>query len=517
MGKKGSLGSAIARRRARCATKTSMKRDAIILIAGRGLQAILTIALFRVITTMLAPAQVGGVYLIFSVAYLFTSFLINPVSFYINRKLFAWHDAKTISAHLAGYNYYVAAVSILAFPLVWCCWRYFGVGAGLSGLVFSAEVACYIYVLIWNLTLLPILNTLGHRLAFVLLSVAASALGLALSAGCARYGLPTAQYWLAGQIAALGLVTAVGVFVFAKKVPEPRAPGGLGAYFKKETLRAIWLFTLPLAVSSFFLWAQGQSYRVIVEKVSGAEFLGYLAVGFSIATSVAGILESLVQQLYLPGFYRKITGGGKAARGAALSELAAQTVPVYIIYLFFMLGAAELLLYFLAAEKYHAVFVYARYGAFIEFCRMTSNVLAAGAYAEMRTKALIKPYFWGGAAAAGGVYLAALSPQPSLFIPLALAASGLITVFGLVWAIKAMTPLSYDYRPALKALLSAALFLPLALFSPGGFWPALGVLLAAGVYFAYLQYRAARHWLGAAGLPSQGVTPPEAGENLSQA
>lgn len=492
-----------------------MKKDALILIAGRALQAVLAIALFRVITQLLAPDQVGGVYLIFSVSYLFTSFFINPVATYMYRKLFLWHDAKTIFSHFTGYNYYVTAVSLLSFPVIWCAWRFFGVGSGLPGLLFAAEVGCYIYVLTWNISFAPVLNALDFRLSFVLLTLAAAALGLLFSPLFVYFGFPSAEYWMAGQIVALGLITIVGARVFIKKVPEPPVSIGMEKYLKKGALAGIWMFALPLAVSAFFMWAQGQSYRVLVERMSGAEFLGYLGVGFSIATSVAGILESLVQQIYLPGFYRRITGGDSAARGAALSELLAKTVPVYIIYLLFIIGVSEFLVYLLVAEKYRAVFVYARYGALIEFCRMTTNVLAAGAYSEMRTKALIQPYFWGGLASTAGVYFAALSPRPALFIPLALAVSGLVTVLGMGGAIKALTPISFDYRPALKALLASSLFLPLTFFHASGFLPVFGVLAAAGIYFAFLQYRAARRWLGGSGLPSPVPSLPGANENLS--
>lgn len=484
-----------------------MKKDALILIMGRVLQAVLAIALFRVITHALAPAQVGQVYLVFSVSYLFTSFLINPVSIYINRKIFIWHDAKNIFAHLASYNYYVVAVSLLSFPLIWGAWKFFGVGAGMSGVIFAAEVCCYIFVLTWNVTFIPLLNTLGHRLAFVMLTLAASALGLLLSPLFARFGFPSAEYWMAGQIVALGLVTAISVRVFVRKVPEPPAKAGPEQYFKKNALTGVWVFAVPLAVSAFFMWAQGQSYRVIVEKMAGAEFLGYLAVGFSIATSVAGILESLVQQIYLPGFYRKITGGDKGTRGAALSELVAQTMPVYIIYLLFMLGVSEFLVHLLVAEKYRDVFVYARYGAFIEFCRMTTYVFAAGAYSEMRTKALIQPYFWGGLAAVAGVYFGALSAQPAFYIPLALAVSALVMVTGMGLSIGAMTPIKFDYRSMLKAGLAAALFLPLAFVHSSRLWGVLGILVVAGVYFSLLQYWSARKWLDAGGQTGTRALP----------
>lgn len=491
-----------------------MKKDALILIAGRGLQAILTIILFRVLTQVLPPEQAGGVYLIFSVSYLFTSFLINPVSTYINRKLFLWHDTRTIFSHLAGYNYYVAAVSLLAFPTVWFAWRSFGVGSGLSGLVFAAEVSCYIYVLTWNITFIPILNALGHKMAFVSLTIAATGLGLLFSPAFAYFGSASAEYWMAGQIVALGLVTAVSVRVFVRKVPEASAGAGVRKYLEKDALAGVGKFALPLAVSALFMWGQGQSYRVIVEKMSGAEFLGYLGVGFSIATSVAGILESLVQQIYMPGFYRKITGADKAGRGEALSELAAKTMPVYLIYLFFVFGVSEFLVYFLVAEKYHAVFIFARYGAFIEFFRMATNVLGAGAYSEMRTRALIKPYFWGGAVAVVGVYFASLSTIPGVLVPLALVASGLVTVLGMGVAIRAMTPIRFDYLPMGKVILASSLFLPLAFLPASSLWPSLGVLTAAGIYFTFLQYRAARKWMRGADIASRSLP---ATENVSPA
>lgn len=494
-----------------------MKPNVIILVVGRGAQALLTVALFRVVTQYLSPSQIGGVYLMFSVSYLFTSFLINPVSTYIGRKLFSWYDEKNIFEHLSGYNYYVAFVSLLSFPLVWGLWRYFGVGGGLSGLIFSAEVSCYIYLLTWNVTFLPVLNALGHRVVFVLLTVSGAALGLLLSPLFVLYGDRSAEYWMAGQIAALGLVNLAGVRLFRKLVPEPSQVPPMKRYMGKETLSGVGAFAVPIAVSAFFMWAQGQSYRVIVENIAGAELLGYLGVGLSIATSVAGIMESLVQQIYLPGFYRKITGADKEGRGKALSDLAAQAIPVYVIYLFFIVGVSEFLVYFLVAEKYRAVFVYARYGAFVEFFRMSTNVLAAGAYSEMRTKALISPYFWGGVVAVTGVYFSTFSDNRDMLIPAALALSGLVTAVGMGISIRAMTPLSFNYFPLAKALCASALFLPLTFFHASGLWPSLYIVGVAGAYFSFLQYRAARKWINAAAFPSRTPSLARSGENVSVA
>lgn len=474
-----------------------MKRDAVLLVAGRAAQAVLTLAAFRLLTGFLSPPEAGGVYLIISVATFFGMFALNPVFMYLGRKLFLWHDSKSVFEHLFGYNLYSILVSLSAIPVVLAAWKFFGVGAGLPGLGFSLIVACYTYVLNWNQVFLPFLNTLGYKASFVLLTLVTAALGLLFSIAAVHFIAPSAVSWMSGQIAGIGLAAVLGLYVFRKKVPEP--PGAAGRsllYAKSPVINRIAGFSGPLAGAAFFMWAQAQSYRVVAEKMNGPEFLGYLAVGFSIATSVAGILESLVQQMYLPAFYRRISGGDEGARRAALSELAAKAVPVYIIYLFFLACSSEYLASFLVAEKYRGVFVYARYGAFIEFFRMTANILASAAHSEMRTGVLIKPYLFGGIAAVAGVYFAALSPEPSVFVPLALAASGLLTLSVMWSSMNSIVPLQLDLKPLLRYALLSALFLPLTFFHETGLLPSLGLLLLSGAYFLFLQYKAAGKWLG---------------------
>lgn len=491
-----------------------MKTEVALLVAGRGVQALLTIAAFRILTSFLSPADVGNTYLILSIATLFGMFLLSPVCIYLNRQLFSWHDSKSIFDHLLGYNLYLLGVSLSSFIIVWLLWRFLGVGAGLPGLSLALLVSFYVYALNCNQIFIPFLNALGHKASFVLLTVATAGLGLLFSLAFVYFSSPTAVAWMWGQVAALGLVTALGARVFLKKVREPRVPhSGTLRYVNKAAFSNIAAFAVPLAGATFFMWAQGQSYRVLVEKINGAEFLGYLAIGFSIATSVAGILESLVQQIYMPVFYRRISGGNKEARRAALIELVSKVIPVYVIYLFFIIGSSECLTRFLVAPKYRDVFVYARYGAFMEFFRMTTNILTSGAHSELRTKALILPYLAGGVAAIAGVCLAASSPHPSAFIPLVLSGSGLITVLGMWRVINSMVGLSLEPGPIISALLLSALFLPMTALHARGFLPSLGILSVSVVYFSFLQYRAARKWLGGAG-PAQvsGAQLPAGGE-----
>lgn len=474
-----------------------MQRDAVLLLAGRAAQALLTVAGFRLLTTLLPPAEVGSYYLIMSVAALFSMFLISPVGMYVNRRFFAWHDERSITSHFLAYNAYTAAVALAAFLCALAAWRFAGVGAGLSGPLFAFLVAAYIYVLNWNQNYIPALNTLGHRKDFVLLTLVTAALGLALSALFAVCFSRDGMQWMAGLIVANGAATLIAGRALYGKLGE-RAPGPLDfrGLASRPALAEICAFSLPLAGASFFMWAQSQSYRVIVERLNGPELLGYMGVGFSIATSVAGIMESLVQQLHLPAFYRRITAGGKDERRAALADLAAKSIPVYLVYLFFIAGTSEFLVRFLVAPKYRDVFVYARYGAVVEFFRMSTNVLAAAAHSEMRTRSLVQPYLVGGIAAAALVCLGAASGLPGLYVPIALLASGAVTFFAMQ---RAILPI-IDFRLDLASLASPALcslgFLVFAFIHPAGAAGAAVMLALSGVYFAGMLYWLSRKWPG---------------------
>lgn len=483
-----------------------MKNEVLILIGGRLMQAALTIASFRLLTTFLRPADLGGFYLIMSISTLFGMFMLGPVGMYINRRMFAWHDSRDLFSHFLGYNVFAIATTVLAFAAVWLSWRFFGIGAQLSGFELSLTVAAYVYVLNWNQNFVPALNLLGYRGLFVAFSVLTTALGLALSVAFVRYISYSPISWMAGVIMATGGVAIVAAYSLRSRLNEARPSFiGVARYLRPGSVRGIAAFAVPLSCAAFFMWAQNQSYRVIVEKVIGPEFLAYMAVGFSISTSVAGILESLVQQVYLPGFYRSISSGDKNSRRLALQELAAKTIPVYIVYLFFIVGASEYLVRFLVDEKYREVFVYARYGAVVEFFRMSTNILASAAHSEMRTGSLIRPYLVGGVLAAVTAYLGAVSGRPQVLVPVALLLSGAVTFFAMQRAIYPIIEFRLDTAALFPPVMFSLLFLVFAALPPGGTARSVALLTAAGGYFILLQYWISRKWLGRGlGTPGPG-------------
>lgn len=494
-----------------------MGKEFSVLIAGRAVQALLSIVALRVMTTFLSPAEAGNYFLMLSFATGFSFFLINPVGMYINRRLHAWHGGKTLLDRLSVFNAYLLAVSAFALAATALLKALIGSAPGMPGWAFASFVAAYVYCSSWNMTLIPSLNMLGHRLPFVALTVLTTGLGLLLSLFAVRQVQPFAFSWMAGQI--IAMLLAAGAALYALKLITGEKYSGLRAAIgcaDRASFSGVKAFALPLAGATVFMWLQTQGYRLIVEARAGAEFLGYLAVGLGIAASLAAISESLVQQLYYPSFYKKITSDSPDARRAALAALAEKALPVYVILLFFTISLAPQLTGLLVHKKFGGAAPFIVFGAFIEFFRMTANIMAAAAHSEMRTKLLIRPYAYGGLALCAAAYAAAGSAHKDLLIPLSMAGGGLVTLL-LMWRqVSRVVDVDLNFGLLLKtSAFAAPLLIFLALKSYTGTMVSLWILLSAGLYFLWLQYLAAFRWTDKPELP--GLAPAQVNENAKGA
>lgn len=467
-----------------------MGKAAVTLIAGRFAQALITVAAMRLLTSLLSPSQVGSVYLMLSFAAFFGLFLISPVGNYINRKLHGWHQRGQLLSRFKLFNIYVVGVSILSLPLILLGKSVMGFGADIPLVHFMVAVAFYVYAVTWNQTAVPTLNMLGHRGAFVGLSVLSAALGLLFSAGLSFFVARTAFYWLCGQAFALFLGYLLAMRELRSEISEVTDYKRASSVMSGENLMAIRSFAVPLSVSALFMWMQTQSYRVIVERFAGPEFLGYLVVGLGISASLGGVTESLVQQLYFPGFYRSLNGSSKEGRRSALSGLVNKTIPAYIVLAAFSFCMARQLTQLLAAPAFQYAWKFVLVGAVIELFRMSTNIFAAAAHAEMKTAALVKPYVLGGGMTAAAVLTACLLGAPAHVIPVVLAAGGLGAALIMWYCMGKVSCLEIDGATVLKSLLLSLGFLP-ALFMTrsDSIFGAIGITTVFGLYFVFVQWR----------------------------
>lgn len=465
-------------------------KDWLIVGAGRVGQIFLALVSMRAMTWLLSGAEVGRVYLILSLASCFSLAFVSPVGLYINRRLHKWQDEGSVLSHFSSYNIYIFAVSAAAIPVLYFAKSVFGVGAGIgtAGLCFTA--AGFIYFGTWNSTLIPALNMLNYRVAFVALSTATLLLSFIFSVFLITAAQKSALLWLSGQIGGLFLLSIAALVYLRKKVRD-----GMGYQKIKGTitLRAtggIYKFSAPLVITSFFMWLQTQSYRVIVEKKLGAEFLGMMAVGLGIAAAIGAAVESLLQQVYYPVYYEEINTDDPQKRKLAWQKMAGIMMPLYLLVMLFVSFLASHLVTVLLDAKFRAAAFFTIFGAWIEFSRITTNLLSSVAHSEMRTDHLAKPYIYGGLITTAGVFAGSLSGSYRYLVPSALVLGGAVNLYLMLRNMRKLMPLSIN-RAELKLTLLLALPMPLALFvrNPGGLiLSSLATLSVFGLYLVWAQY-----------------------------
>lgn len=468
-----------------------MSGEFIVIAAGRVLQILLGLVSVRIMTTLLPAAEVGNYYLIFTIMSFFALALLNPVGVYQNRKTHRWVDEQVIYNRLFIFAMYLTAVCMITVPTVYCLHRFAGLGASIPLWQLLPFVMIGLFCTTFNQVIVPLLNLLQRRTSFVVFSVLTLLLGLCLSVLLVcRVALPTAIAWLSGQAIAQALVALAAYSYCRNVIPGSFCAAEIKGVIEGDGFRTVLSFALPLAVTTMLMWMQSQSYRIIVEQRAGIEFLGMVGLGMGIASNIAAAAESLVQQIYLPVFYREINSADAEARTMAWNRMAQLTLPVFISLALFVSCLSPFLVDLLVHNKFSGTWLFVSFGAWIELCRMTTGVLASVAHAEMQTRHLIKSYLVGGIMALAGVWMASGLPQARLLVPLALLLSGIAATLVMYAEMKQLIKTKIGIRVILRSALLSIPFLiaiPLSLY-PHGMVMSCAVLAVAGSYFAAIQY-----------------------------
>lgn len=474
-----------------------MNRDVLIITTGRVLQMVIALVSVRVSTSLLSTGEVGNIYLINSLFGFFGLALINPVGMYINRKVHRWVDEKSVLNRFSIFNIYLIFLAISSTGVVYLLSRFWHVGATIDVRMLILLLMFSIYFTTWNQTIIPTLNLLNQRMSFVLFTLLTLALGLGFSILLVKAKSATAVSWLGGQLAAQILITLFALVYFRKAIGGDVNFSGARHVMTRGNLNHVLHFVFPLGCTTFFMWMQNQSYRIIIEKILGAEFLGLIGIGIGLASSIAVAAESLIQQLYLPGFYRDINTPDAAKRTAAWNAMAQLTIPVYIALTIMVSCLAPFLLHILASKKFGGAYIFVIYGAWIEFFRMTTNILNSVAHSEMRTKHLLRAYVVAGLLAMGGTYWGAQLSNFALVIPIILVVSGLTAMTIMYHDMKRLMQIKVGIRRIRKSiLLSLPFAVALPFFSQQPTLPVSLLLVGfCGCYFLLTQYLLAQSLL----------------------
>lgn len=474
-----------------------MDKNFIIISSGRLFQVAIGLISVRIFTSFLSASEVGNLYLINSIFGFFGLALISPVGMYINRKLHKWAGEKTTLNHLFTYRLYLVFLSILSIPIAYCVHEFLGVGASIDIKMLILFMMLTIYFQTWNQTVIPSLNMLNYRPSFVLFTILTLSVGLAISVVLVKVVAVTAIYWLAGQLVAQALVTFFAYKYFERVTQSTLDFGSVRNDITAENLKSIFYFSAPLAVTTFFMWVQNQSYRMIVENRIGLEYLAFIGLGIGISSSIAAAVESVVQQFYLPLFYREINACDQDGRAAAFNRMAQMTLPLYLSLTLLVSCLAPFLVDILAHKKFNQAYLFVIYGSWIELFRMTTNMLSLVAQSEMQTRYSVKAYLAGGLLAIGGVYLATLFRYAQQTIPAVLIVSGLTATIVMYVEMKKLMKIKLGIRTIVKSFTVSLPFAFALMFynRPRTLSTSILLALVFGGYFLFTQYRMSRPML----------------------
>jgi O-antigen/teichoic acid export membrane protein len=392
-----------------------------ILIVGRALQILIALISIKISTKLLSANEIGNLYLILSIASFFGLFLVNPIGQYINRKTHQWHDESNLINIMYIYNIYIIAISLFSIFITYLM-HHLSIGTGIDLTYFMFFIALFIYFSTWNQTIIPMINMLEYRIAFVVFTLASQLLFLALAYFLINIFGPLGVFWFLGQAISFGIVAVIAMIYFTRNIQSNFNFSIAHKMISIENLKEVLKFSAPLSIGVLFLWMQTQSYGVIIEKYIGAEFLGYFGVGIAVALAISSAFEAVIMQYLYPKMYESMKDENKFS--IVMSNILNLIIPIYFLLAIFVSIFSIYIMAILVDVKYIDSYIYTIFGIWISFFRMSSNMLANIAHAKLKTKELIYPYIIGGTIAVIGVIISTNSENYNLYIPLSLVFAG---------------------------------------------------------------------------------------------
>ncbi len=395
-----------------------------ILIVGRIFQIIIAFVIIKLATKFLVASEMGNFYLIVSIAGFFGLFLVGPIGLYINRKTHQWHKEENLLNVFYLYNYYILFLAFSSMGIIYIL-NCFAVGNNIEVFYLSFFMALYIICHTWNQTIIPMINMLEGRIAFVVFTLSTQILFLALSYLFINILGAKGLFWFLGQGVAFGIVAFLGIIYFTRKIQNNFSLKKSHNMINMDNVKNLFVFSLPLAVSALFFWLQSQSYSLIIEKNIGSGFLGYFGVGMAVALAISSAFETIVMQYLYPQMYKNMNDEDKFQ--IIISNIINLIIPIYFLLAIFLSFFASYINVILVDEQYYNSYCFIIFGAWIAFFRMSSNIISNIAHSKMKTRKLILPNIIGALIAVFGVILATQSENYQYYIPIALLISGMVS------------------------------------------------------------------------------------------
>lgn len=396
----------------------------------------------RIATTLLSVEQFGIFALLTGFRAFFGLLFINPVGQHINRHTHEWFDDGSLRERLHRYNGYIFLVALLAIMLVavWALLR-----ATLTveaGWLAAVAMGVSVYAGTWNGTLIPMLNMVGFRGLSVSLEILTALLVLVGSV-LLVLGNDSGVYWFTGSVFGLAFVAVLAWRSIQRKMGNS---ADTSTTFKLLDRATIIYYCLPLAAATGFMWLLTSGYRFVIEWGWGSTALGFMAVGFGVASQMWSVCETLLMQFLFPHFYKAISDGNQAKQQQAYTDLINTLTPLYLILLGITLATGGWVMALLTDIKFHGAYLYVLFGAIIEWCRVMSGLLSQAAQVTKRPSYNIVPYACAGSFAIATCVVGGMVHAQLIVVASVLAVAGVLLLVSMGWQMNRLIPIVIDWR-----------------------------------------------------------------------
>jgi O-antigen/teichoic acid export membrane protein len=480
-----------AARAANAAPRLRPTRDLIVILAGRSLIVVLSIATIRLLTTFLTPVEVGRYNILLGLGSGFALVLISPVGSYVNRRIIEWARTGIALPQLGRYALIVSVVALLATLslLVLQSVGWLGLQIAPPWLV----VAVIATVLVSNLSSIApnALNLFGRRFEYVITSTLTGALALVFSVVLVDAVQGDAEHWIMGSLVGQAASLIVGILLLWNLL-KPSQPTGVPS----SAWHGVFRFSAPLAVFNILYWGQTQGFRFVLDQAHGLAAVGLFTAGFGLGVAVVAALDQVLTQYLNTFFYEAISDSGPERRAVAWNQYARAFVPAIVILTMCTVGVGPYLAHLLTGHAFAATAArVVAWGAVAEGLRTLISLVSLIAHAGLETRPLILPGIIGVAVSLGGtVVLARVDPIAGTGFSVVVGAATWLTLL-LVSMRRLLPGIQVPWRRALTAAgLATPLLVPLLL--PWARDPSLRasvlIIIASGLVMMVMQYKFVR-------------------------
>lgn len=427
----------------------------------------------------------GNYYLLLAILSLLTFVFMEPFKAYYSRHLIGWSYSNNVKN--ATNILIVSRIIVIFFSLIIALTlfifldysKYYSLSEFVFFVMFSMVAGMY-------MPLIAAVNILGDRVDFIIYMVLSIVLGLFFSLLIVYFIDKSAMGWLYGIALSQFLFSIIlyikltknQIFSFEK----------VKSLFERESMKNIIIFMIPISVTLFLQWGQNQSFIFIIEAKYSLEALAYIGVGLAISKAIFSAAESLATQFYYPIYLRKITHASKKDRAIAWNDLANYMIPIYLILAVYIIILAPYLTKLLVASKFYEAYVYAMFGAMIEFFRVITNLVYTVSQSEVKTKTTILPYTVGFILTISSLYFFDMS-EKLWMIPLFVGLANGVIFFLLFKNMKKLLDIKIDFINILKSfVLVLPLFLVLLIPNSQDLLQTILIISISGIYFIFLIY-----------------------------